>query len=403
MLKNLLIILLLTNIYLSKQIKDQCEQVGMYNQAGTLNNSLTQTNFPTLKEALKNGKVNGQGGFGKVYLIDFREKISENFKKIAVKQIATFQVNSKMPNYKDYLENEINIMKLLNSDPSGRFIKYYGCKYERNPSYDSDAAEKAEKLNLKLIKQNKKPIKYSQREYFIYIFMEAFKEDLTTGGEKFRNDLTFLQRLDIYILLFKDLKILHQNYNLSHNDIKPDNIMMTSDIGSSGFSVKFIDYGLMESLRKRFSAGTKQFMHPDLYRNSRDPILVEGFDVYSLAISIFLLEMNDPIFFDLSLDCYGVRFTEKDCTAVLHDNILNEMDLNPQDVFNYSDEVIESSMKYGDKYFYDLKPFSECETLGCIIIHCVDPKVDSIPRIEDILLQLFHIKQIRLQKVKIII
>ena len=398
-------IILVLTIYLinSKSISEQCQDVGLYNLPSTKDNSLIQTNHPNLRDALNAGIKKGEGSFGAVYLINFREKEGKDYKQIAVKKIQTPQVNNKKVDYEEYLENELLLMKTLSGDESGRFLNFYGCKYERNPSYDASAAEISEKLNIAYKKKGlEKRSKYSKKEFLVYIFMEPLTKNLKKGAEMFYNFLNLKQRLNIYKRLFQDLKILHKYYDLSHYYIKPKNMMLTKEITADdqNVTIKFIMTPLED--QSYLDLETAGFMRHNKFMDhnflKKDRIQFKKFDIYSLALSIFALEMQNVREFYLDDECYAFyKFVQRDCNAKLSDDIIKKMNVNPDDVFDFS-KKIQKSIDNTDEYNYKLLPFADCKSLGCVILHLFVVKTDEVPVIDVIIKQLEIIESITLDE-----
>ena len=377
-----LIILTIFNIIHVKQISEECQNVGLYNNPQTLENSLSQTYFENFNDALKNGVVIGEGGFGKVTVMEFKENDSEDPKEIAVKTIQTEKITRGQKGYKDIFDHEINMMKLLTSHDN--FMKFYGCKYERNPNYNLDVAENIESQNIKnkaLAKKNGlnsyKPKIYEEKEYLIHLFIEPLDVDLIDGIEDFQN-LPKKTRFNLYIKLFKDLKVLHTDFKLTHNDIKPDNIMITNPIETNNYTLKLIDYGMVKKIGTSFRGGTPKYIHPDFFTSPSTPILKPEYDVYAMALTIYLIEMENPDKFALDQKkCYNVGFFIMDyCVGTLRSNILSQM------------EGEENEEIFKDNNFSSLLPFSGCKTLKCVIIHCTNVDSNSIPSVADIIKQL---------------
>lgn len=380
---------------ISTQIKDLCEDVQTYNSSKIKNNAEIQTDYPTLKEAINSGDIVGEGSFGKVYKINFRKTESDPFKKIAIKKIQTFQIEKNKKNYKQNLEDEIKIMKLLNTNENKIFVKFHSCKYEKNRSYDESTAQRIISQNEKIQDESKK-LKYAQKQYIIYIFQEALKTDLLTNFDNFRGHLTNYEKQDLYVKLFKNLKILHEDFGISHNDIKPENIMMNSNFGILHFRLKFIDFGLSKKLGEKFCGGTLEFMHPEFFRLKNDTVLKKGFDLYSLALSVFMLEMDNPEHFELPDFCYSENFRELNCLEILHLKILQDFQIDKREVFYVKENEIVPKGSQG--YFYKLKNLDVCETLACVLIHCLREREEQIPMIDRVIERLEYLLNILRKK-----
>lgn len=79
------------------------------------------------------------------------------------------------------------------------------------------------------------------------MYNNNFEYDYSKGtyGYLFRK-LKPVTRVKVYLKMFKALSIMHEN-NIVHGDIKPDNIMTSSNF-FEGEDIKpvFIDYGIMD-------------------------------------------------------------------------------------------------------------------------------------------------------------
>ena len=394
-----LILVIAINTIFTGTILDECENVALYNNSGTKNNALDQTKYSTFAKALKNAEEIGKGNFGKVYKMDFYETKKSEKIEIGVKVIETYQIKESdnfeqksqtvytegNEDYSYLLEQEITYMKILSRNE--KFVNFYGCKYEKNPRYNSEIEEQYKKLDKE----------YLEPEYVVYLLMEAFTSDLAKSRKYFQL-LDKNLRIDFYVSLLEDIKYLHEEKKLSHNDIKPENIMMTQILYykkdkkfyyNQKNKLKIIDYGLMTGLEQEFFGGSPLYMHPDYFKIDEEIEVREEYDIYSLAITILYLEISDPRKILLDDSCYErERYDIKICFENLHKLILEEFDLNYRDCFLDNEEIQENIKFQGDDYFYMLLNFEDCKSLGCTLLHLVSERTDDIPHV-DIIIQKF--------------
>lgn len=89
----------------------------------------------------------------------------------------------------------------------------------------------------------------------------------------------------IFCQLILGLKYIHDN-GYSHHDIKPANIILTSD-----YTIKYIDFGL-SCKRQCTKGGTLPFQPPELFSNDFDQDDIDhnkAFDIWSLGITFYNL------------------------------------------------------------------------------------------------------------------
>ena len=79
---------------------------------------------------------------------------------------------------------------------------------------------------------------------------------------------------------------------LSHNDIKPENIMSTMSFDKrdvQGTKIALIDYGLMSNIGEKQTGGTQAFLHPAYLINKGLPNLPQK-DVYAISLSFLIID-----------------------------------------------------------------------------------------------------------------
>ncbi len=130
----------------------------------------------------------------------------------------------------------------------------------------------------------------------------VFETELASHGDlqKFKNEN---YKYDIQSILqmasdsLKGLKVLHDK-GYSHNDIKPDNILVTDKTKkdkSSRINLKIADFGAMTRIDNTYKIFTnKKFRAPDFWKLNKEA--VEKRDVYSLGCIFIGLLMKDENF-----------------------------------------------------------------------------------------------------------
>jgi serine/threonine protein kinase len=102
---------------------------------------------------------------------------------------------------------------------------------------------------------------------------------------------THIEHNKIIITLIKAVQYLHKN-NIIHGDIKPHNIIITSD-----YTPVFIDYD-MSKLSNNYEInvdkvfGTRFFISPELFFTKK---ITNKIDIWSLGMTIYLCIMNKYI------------------------------------------------------------------------------------------------------------
>lgn len=179
-------------------------------------------------------KIIGGGGFGKVYIT-----YDCDYGSIAVKRIKKNVLD------KTFIDNEINIMKLLKNKPN--IINFY---------YDKE-----------------------DDKYF-YIAMEyANKGELYNYIEKIYNTEIVLH---YFRQLVNALSILHSN-NIAHRDIKFENILLDDK-----YTLKLCDFGLAcQNIAKSDKCGSPLYIAPEIIKN--DSYMPINADIWALGVILFIL------------------------------------------------------------------------------------------------------------------
>lgn len=132
--------------------------------------------------------------------------------------------------------------------------------------------------------------KYMGKVYYII-------EELLENGELFdyvyETKQGFSERISakIFSIILKKVKILHDN-RIAHCDIKPENIIIGND-----FSIKLIDFGFSELLKKDDNflydyKGSDIYASPEVKNRNMDGYDGIKNDIFSLAVLLFVLTVG---------------------------------------------------------------------------------------------------------------
>ncbi|MDO4503798.1 MAG: protein kinase family protein [Clostridia bacterium] len=131
----------------------------------------------------------------------------------------------------------------------------------------------------------------------------VFETELAKHGDlqKFQGDNSYKKNIERILQMASDalkgLKALHDS-GYSHNDIKPDNILVgekTKKDGTTRINLKIADFGAMTKINNTYKIFTnKKFHAPDFYKVNEEA--VAGRDIYSLGCIFIGLLMDDQTF-----------------------------------------------------------------------------------------------------------
>ena len=173
----------------------------------------------------------------------------------------------------------------------------------------SDAASEIKDSNEieKILEKNPKNSKYLFSAKHIQDVGKSskavFETELAKHGDlqKFQGDTSYKKNIERILQMASDalkgLKVLH-DAGYSHNDIKPDNILVgekTNKHGETRVALKIADFGAMTKIKDTYKIFTnKNFHAPDFYKISKGA--VEGRDIYSLGCIFIGLLIEDTNF-----------------------------------------------------------------------------------------------------------
>lgn len=254
----------------------------------------------------------GKGSGGAAYKAKFKSNIGDyNDDKInKLKELITkddpnnekFLAIKYIKNYNEFDINEINILMKISEENLKYNCKYYGCFYNKKIIYLIMELVEGVTLQKFLEKNNMDNFKF----YYDYnIFYRKKKQN------SFLNYI--IKVLEIITQVAKAIEELH-NVNITHNDIKLDNIMIND---KDKLEIKLLDYGiscnLNDSLNNQkycnlqngtFNYIVDEFIHDNeakvIYKtNLKEDIYIDMLkkkDWYSFGILLFNL-----LFFDTDL------------------------------------------------------------------------------------------------------
>ena len=365
--QTVILCILLIRIYSSVPISQICETLEKYNNENTvlLNGGKIDSMVYEHYEDEVNQSTNmlqflGMGGNGAVFRFNQSKNTSDNAdnkegliqkqgkdEKIALKYIK----QEGNENLADIFASEIQILKELqgNSVPI-----FYKCMY------------KITKINNNNKIYNRNGPSYGRRPpqkklIEIFIIQEQLDKDL------YKNNLDWLlqrpleDRLSFYKTLYQSLKEIHSK-EILHNDIKPAN-MMKNFKGET----KIIDFGLSGKFSQLTNRSTDCYDFPKTlnYRRQTTQINNPGFDLYSMAVSIGVMETSE----------------ESICANVFDKVCKNQLECF-NEVRNRLFDVFETVFYTPYKENYILE---ECEDYGCVFLSCIKNDVKQIPSLDDVL------------------
>lgn len=229
-----------------------------------------------------------KGSFGKILTFDFRadpgkseEKISVAVKKIkvpvyqfsyAVSEEVLQKRKLEVERRQERMIHELRISFEVAKQPD--LLKTYMCFWSKS-EYDSiDVFIVTEILNSETIDYKPKSINVPGiSKVTIFNFV----------------NLSPVQQLTVFVGLAKQMKLIHEVIGVTHNDIKPSNIMFTD---STGKSAKFIDYGGAAKIGDYVSSYTAPFTDSDTAATHKGDVQN---DIWAFGISIAeILTQSSP-------------------------------------------------------------------------------------------------------------
>lgn len=153
----------------------------------------------------------------------------------------------------------------------------------------------------------------------------VFETELAKHGDlqKFQGDTSYKKNIERILQMASDalkgLKVLH-DAGYSHNDIKPDNILVgekTNKHGETRVALKITDFGAMTKINNTYKIFTnKNFHAPDFYKLNKKA--VAGRDIYSLGCIFIGLLIEDNNF------SKNYQKLAKELTSIKSENFFNK-------------------------------------------------------------------------------
>lgn len=229
----------------------------------------------------------GSGGFGKVFLAE--EELSG--KKVAIKRLHTNLLDDP-----DFILNEIKIISKFNHP---NIVQYH----------------------IAFVKDDE-----------LFIVME-YCEGGSLGNAIVRKKFNIPTAIDTVLDISKAL-VLINNKGITHNDIKPDNILF----GENNV-VKISDFGVANQ-----NIHTKKYMPPrGLFDSVADPVYNP--DIFALGITFIELLRNEFILLNLTEDQRATKFITGELGIQsfpywIQEIIMKMLSLNPNYQFKNMSEVV---------------------------------------------------------------
>ena len=153
----------------------------------------------------------------------------------------------------------------------------------------------------------------------------VFETELAKHGDlqKFQGDTSYKKNIERILQMASDalkgLKVLH-DAGYSHNDIKPDNILVgekTKKNGETRAALKIADFGAMTKINNTYKIFTNRNFHaPDFYKLNKKA--VAGRDIYSLGCIFIGLLIEDNNF------SKNYQKLAKELTSIKSENFFNK-------------------------------------------------------------------------------
>jgi serine/threonine protein kinase len=221
------------------------------------------------------------GSFGVVNFYTYKPTENEQYEVAVKKQITSVKKLQAVV-------KEIKNIKKFSDINSERFVKYYKCYFEER----------------------------DDGKYDIYLVTEKLFKELRDVKNEFAN-LDTKSRWNHYLYLAQTLELIHKE-NVAHADIKPENIMVTSEVnGNNTFRLKFIDFGLMTQFKNNLSCtGTPFYMQPYLIFKKLQ--VSTAIDIYALMLVIVEMQFTN-FTFQLENKCYEKIMEQCNSSEVLEE------------------------------------------------------------------------------------
>ena len=238
----------------------------------------------------------GKGSGGAAYKAKFKSNIGDyNDDKInKLKELITkddpnnekFLAIKYIKNYNEFDINEINILMKISEENLKYNCKYYGCFYNKKIIYLIMELVEGVTLQKFLEKNNMDNFKF----YYDYnIFYRKKKQN------SFLNYI--IKVLEIITQVAKAIEELH-NVNITHNDIKLDNIMIND---KDKLEIKLLDYGISCNLND--SLNNQKYCN---LQNGTFNYIVDEFIHDNEANVIYKTNLKEDIYIDMLKKKIGI-------------------------------------------------------------------------------------------------
>ena len=206
----------------------------------------------------------GQGSSSKVYLGLSIESLSNNNsfhpKFYSIKIMTGNKINM------NEFQTEIKLLEKINHD---NVLKLYGYGFGQKKSLNKEKAKSGKEVYYLVLE-------YLEHDELLKYIIDVIQEENIGFGEEFGR-LIFAQLLD-------GLESMH-NLNITHRDIKPNNIML----GGENYTIKYVDfgYGTDQAGILNVYLGTPNYSAPELHL--KRPYYGKPEDIFSLGVMLFVL------------------------------------------------------------------------------------------------------------------
>lgn len=206
----------------------------------------------------------GQGSSSKVYLgLSIESLLNNNSfqpKLYSIKIMAGNKIDL------NEFQTEIKLLEKINND---NVLKLYGYGFGQKKSLNKEKTKSGKEVYYLVLE-------YLEHDELLKYIIDVIPGENIGFGEEFGR-LIFAQLLD-------GLESMH-NLNITHRDIKPNNIML----GGENYTIKYVDfgYGTDQTGILNVYLGTPNYSAPELHL--KRPYFGKPEDIFSLGVMLFVL------------------------------------------------------------------------------------------------------------------